>query len=358
MKISYEIRRAKADAEKGLLSYEGVTGVGVGEKIADGEHTGIPSIRVYVREKKVKSDLKKDQIIPEKINGFPTDVIEREFELHSLSVPVESMQLQVDTGRYDPLTGGISLGPCRVIDNHIYAGTLGLIVEDNDTDKPMLLSNFHVMCVDDGWDVGNSMAQPSRIDGGACPSDVVGKLLRAHLGGQVDGAIAEIVNRDHNCRIIEVGRVNGKAVPVHAEPVRKRGRTTRLTHGFVDDVSLSVRINYGDGLGTKILSNQIGISVDSSQSTKFGDHGDSGSIVVNQNNEAIGLYFAGSSDGSSGVANPIGAVFSALNVHLCDKESGPNCKKPHPGNKNTITLDFQIEQTRRYLEALENQKKN
>jgi hypothetical protein len=52
----------------------------------------------------------------------------------------------------------------------------------------------------------------------------------------------------------------------------------------------------------------------------FGDHGDSGSVVVDANNKVVGLYFAGSSDGT-GVANPIAAVLSALNIDLCISKS-------------------------------------
>jgi hypothetical protein len=317
MKINPEIRRAKAAVEKDLLARKGVTGVGVGEKISGGKRTGTACIRVYVKKKLPKSKLAKADVIPAEINGVPTDVIEREFVLHPAAVALDDLRLQVDAATYDPLTGGISIGPCRAVGGYVYVGTLGLVVEDNDTDDPMMLSNFHVMCIDNGWSAGDTMAQPGRPDGGSCPGGIVGELSRAVLGGQVDGAVARITNRGHNCRITEVGNVSGTATAVDAEPVRKRGRTTELTHGFVDDTSLSVTIDYGDGLGNVTLTNQIGIEADLSQSAQFGNNGDSGSVVVNESEEVIGLYFAGTDDGSYGVANPIGAVLSALDVHLC-----------------------------------------
>lgn len=346
MNIDYEIQRTKASVEKELLSLKDVTGVGVGEKIKNGKGTGIPSIRVYVKKKIPKGSLPKDQVIPDEINGIPTDVIERQFVLHPASLSLDDIRLMADSGTYNPLTGGISIGPCRVVDNHIFVGTLGLVVEDNDSDEAMMLSNFHVMCVDSGWNVGDTMVQPGRaFDGGSCPNDVVGELTRASLGGQVDCAIARITNRNHNCQIKDIGQVDGTATAVLNEPVRKRGRTTELTHGFVDDTSLSVSIDYGDGLGTKILTNQIGISVDTSQSTKIGDHGDSGSVVVNQNNKVIGLYFAGSDDGAHGVANPISAVLSALNIHLCTPDRGQTApwldvKRPWDDYATNVFLDM------------------
>lgn len=317
MEISLDLRRIKAAAEKDLLNIEGVTGVGVGEKITAGKRTGIPSIRIYVKKKKPKARLSKGEMIPAEIDGIPTDVIEREFVLHPAKVALTDLQPQVDTTRYGTLTGGTSIGPCRAVGGFIFVGTLGLVVEDNDTGERMMLSNFHVMCIDDGWSVGDTMCQPGRVDGGACPADVVGELARASLGGQVDAAVARITDRTSNCRVTEIGNINGTATAVDGEAVRKRGRTTELTHGFVDDISLTVSIDYEDGLGVVTLSNQIGIEVDTAQSTQFGNSGDSGSVVVNSSGRVIGLYFAGTSDGSYGVANPIDAVLSAMDVRLC-----------------------------------------
>lgn len=312
-----EIRRAKASAEGNLMKLDGVTGVGVGEKITKGKRTGQICIRVYVKKKLPKGRVDKGQLIPDSIDGVPTDVIEREFVLHPAAIALDDLQTLVDTGTYTTLTGGISIGPCRAVGGYVYVGTLGLVVEDNATGDPMMLSNYHVMCIDNGWSVGDTMAQPGRPDGGSCPSDIVGDLTRASLGGQVDGAVARITNRNHNCRITGIGNVSGTATAVLSEAVRKRGRTTELTHGFVDDTSLTVTIDYGAGIGNVTLTNQIGIDVDSAQSAQFGNNGDSGSVVVNSSGKVIGLYFAGTSDGSFGVANPIASVFSALDVSLC-----------------------------------------
>ena len=318
MSAPYDLRRVKSEHEQDLLSRKGVTGVGIGPKITKGKKTDQVSIRIYVKEKKPKSKLTKGELIPETIDGVPTDVIERNFVLHpGLSMKVDELQIHADTGTYNPLVGGISIGPCRTIGGSIYGGTLGCIVEDNGTGDKMLLSNFHVMCVDNTWSAGDTMAQPARIDTGSCPSDIVGALERASLGGQVDCAVASITARNHQCRIEDIGNVAGTALPVQNEPVRKRGRTTGLTHGFVDDLSLSVQIDYGPGIGLVTLTNQIGLEVDTAQSTEFGNSGDSGSVVVNASREVIGLYFAGTPDGTYGVANPIDAVLSALNVSIC-----------------------------------------
>jgi len=322
-----EIRKVKEAVEAELLTQPGVTGVDIGYKYVDGEKTDELAIRVLVEEKKDVKDIPEKEKIPNMIKGVKTDVIQRKFVLHPLGVRLADLERKTDTGTYDPLKGGISIGPCRSVyltppdvdsaDWYVFVGTLGAIVKDDASGDRMLLSNFHVMCVDDGWSVGDTMAQPSRVDGGSCPADVVGELQRASLGGKVDCAVASHTTGGYSCSIVDIGNVTGTATAAVGMAVRKRGRTTELTYGTVDTVDLTVKIDYGNGLGDVTLTNQIGIDVDASQSVQFGDHGDSGSVVVNDDSKVVGLYFAGSEDGTYGAANPIQYVLDALSVSLC-----------------------------------------
>jgi len=320
-----QVHSTKHECEADFLGRSGVTGVGVGYKYVEGERTSEICVQVFVEKK--KKQVAKDEKIPATVDNVKTDVIERVFEPMQRAMPVTELEPLVDTGTYDPLQGGISIGPCRVVGSCIFVGTLGAIVEDVDTNDRMMLSNFHVMCVDNNWSVGDEIAQPRRVDGGSCPSDVVGELRRATLGGEVDGAVATITDRTNQCEIVGIGPVKGKATATLGMKVRKRGRTTELTFGTVDSVALTVNVNYDDadcgisGVGTVTFSNQIGIQVDSSQSTVWGQGGDSGSVVVNDEEKVVGLFFAGSSDGTSGVANPIDSVLSALDVKLCTGKS-------------------------------------
>jgi len=324
MKTYNEIVQVKDTREPEILEREGVTGVDVGYKYVDGKKTDELAIRVYVQKKKPPAELSRSERIPKTMNGVKTDVIERTFVLQPYRIRLDEIEIKADTNHYDPLKGGTSIGPCRAVGGYVYAGTLGAIVKDRDSGDPMLLSNFHVMCVDDGWSVGDDMTQPSRVDGGHCPADTVGALQRASLAGStagggpgVDCAVASHDARDYACEIIDIGEVKGVATATVDMPVRKRGRTTGLTYGTVDTVDLTVKIDYGDGLGDVTLTKQIGIDVDPDKSAKIGDHGDSGSVVVNDDNEVVGLYFAGSDSGDYGVANPIQAVLDALNVEIC-----------------------------------------
>jgi hypothetical protein len=337
----------------------------VGQKQVRGKKTDEMVIIVYVKNKKPLEAVPEGQRIPAEIRGVKTDVVERRFELKHLLVRVEDLRLRADTGTYDPLRGGISIGPCRSVfisgpdvachgvpaaGNYVFVGTLGTFVRDNATGSEMMLSNFHVMALDNAWSAGDAMAQPSLVDGGNCPADVVGQLQRASLGGQVDGAIASHSARGFACEIVDIGAVAGEATATVGMAVRKRGRTTGLTHGTVDDVALSVNIDYCNGLGTVTLTNQIGIAVDTSQSTQFGNGGDSGSVVVDNTRRVVGLYFAGTEDGTYGVANPIQAVMSALNVSICVPPTFKFIDDPTLKFADDPTLKFADDVTRKFAD--------
>ena len=333
------IRPVKQQVEDELLARPGVSGVDIGEKYTGGHPTGRLSIIVFVEEKKPLDHMAEGEAIPPEINGIPTDVVEMRIVPMAVAVPVDDAVLQVDTGTYTPLKGGISMGPCRSIflsppdvptaGNYTFVGTLGAMVRDRSTNAMMGLTNFHVACVDDGWTAGDTMTQPGRPDGGSCPSGNFGTLTRAVLSEHVDGAVVTINStKSTDCSIVDIGAVKGQATAAVNMTVRKRGRTTGLTHGTVGSTDASVSINYGDGLGVRVLKNQVRVNVDSAQSSKFSDHGDSGSVVVTSDNKVIGLLFAGNDvpsnpalSGTISFVNPIQSVLDELDVNLCVQPS-------------------------------------
>jgi hypothetical protein len=302
---------AKEAATSELMDKKNVVGVGVGNKYTDGSKTGELAIVVYVSQKGGR--LAAADRIPDEIDGIPTDVIEADFEPKEKKA-LNDLTPSVDTGTYDPLQGGISIGPCRAIDGFVFTGTLGCIVTDNVTGDKMLLTNHHVAAIDTDWAVGDTQCQPSRVDTGSCPTDVVGTLQRAVIDSSIDGAVISHDARNIDCTIVDIGEVEGTATVAVGDRVRKRGRTTELTVGEVDAVGVSVTVPYDPSIGSVTLNNQIIIGADTTTNPAFGLGGDSGSVVVNDDNEVVGLYFAGNSAGDIGVANPIAAVEAGLDV--------------------------------------------
>ena len=74
-----KVRCVKQQVEDDLLKIPGVVGVDVGFKVIDGKKTDVLAILIYVEEKK---DVHEEHMIPKQIQGIPTDVIQRKFELH------------------------------------------------------------------------------------------------------------------------------------------------------------------------------------------------------------------------------------------------------------------------------------
>jgi hypothetical protein len=65
-----DVQAAVRQAEQELMSKPNVNGVGIGER------NGEPVITVFVTRKLQKSELRPSEIIPERIAGYPTDVVE------------------------------------------------------------------------------------------------------------------------------------------------------------------------------------------------------------------------------------------------------------------------------------------
>lgn len=323
MKANVEAAIAqKATSEQDLLKLPGVNAVDVGYKYVDGKKTDEIAIRVHVSK---KENVAEGETIPKEINGIKTDVIEGTYEAQLVAKQlVQEVDAQADTVKYRPLQGGISIGPNRSVGGYVYAGTLGCFVRDNTNGKTLMLSNFHVMCVNNNWHAGDVMDQPSLIDTGTA-ADGVGTINRAILSAHVDGAVANLnTGIAYRSTIPGIGNINGTGTAVLGAAVRKRGRTTLLTYGFIDGLNGTVNVNY-DALGTRTLTNQIFIKADTSKNPLFSDHGDSGSVIVDANNRVVALLFAG--DGARTIANPIAFVQAELNVTILAKPSKEKLEK-------------------------------
>jgi len=333
--------KVKEANEKMLLNKPNVVGVDVGYKYVGGKRTDEIATRVFVKK---KMTVAQNDAIPDSLNGEVTDVIEEErVELQLLKLPESTVIPQAVTGSYNPLVGGISVGPCRSINGFIYVGTLGSPVQKDGT--YYALSNFHVLAVDDSWKKGDDITQPGRNDGGSCPNDTIGTLDSACLGSKyscnnepVDAATSTTVKRKVSNWILNIGGIQGSTLPTLGTAVRKQGRTTGLTYGTIDGLGRTVSIDYGDGIGTVTLTNQVSIVPDTSRNLRFSDHGDSGSVVVDDNVQVLGLLFAGSSNGSRTYANVFSDVESALGVSINPLSWGPSIQYD-TGGPNAVAMD-------------------
>lgn len=297
----------------------GTTAVDVGYKIQEGKITDQVALRVHVQRKLDDKVAEREGILytstskPKKQGGFAIDVIEAEYS------PAEVQPVEIEAidrrARTDPLVGGISVGNPRIT-----AGTLGAIVWDREDCSVCMLSNWHVLCGSPSCAAGEAIYQPGRSDGGSAP-DTVATLKRFRLDKHNDSALAELNGaRGHSRDIVGLSPIGGISAPALGMEVAKSGRTTGLTEGIIDGVSMSVSINYGGGV-VNTFQDQIHIvprppwpSVDYEVSRG----GDSGSVWIDEDSgKAVGLHFAGENDpaptSENAIANQMEHVAADLN---------------------------------------------
>lgn len=292
-----------------LLSLNHVVGVGYGKKIKDSRKTDEDSIIVMVDRKLPESELKKKDVIPEKLEDFKTDVQEIGI-LKLLEVTLPRKQ------RYRPAPGGVSIGHYKIT-----AGTLGAIVKDNKTGEPLILSNNHVLAnISNGKDgranIGDPILQPGSYDNGNQEKDLIGNLFRFvplepnknifnPVSNIVDCALAKPVDKNAiEDYILEIGKVNEVKEPEVDMKVIKSGRTTGLTEANIKAIDSTVVVNL-DAQREAIFTDQIVADC-------FSEGGDSGSLVLDKDNNAVGLLFAGSDKAT--ICNKITNVMKELDI--------------------------------------------
>jgi hypothetical protein len=232
--------------------------------------------------------------------------------VRAFAPPVDVQMLR---SRCRPLVIG-----CSVAHVTSTAGTLGLIARHSKTNRAVLVSNSHVFAHAGTANIGDGITQPGRADGDAVP---IGSLmdfvaLKSSGSNQVDAAIAvpdPAIELQPN-EILGIGAFTIAAADVLRPnlSVSKLGRTSGLTRGIVTAVEID-NIAMDSEIGTVTFDDQIEIKgVDRA----FSQLGDSGSLVVSDQNQAIGMVFCGNefANGGLGVtyANPLPKIMDAFNM--------------------------------------------
>ena len=223
-------------------------------------------------------------------------------------------------------------------------GTAGFYMrDDNDEPNHYVVSNNHVIGGSNAATIGDIVVQPGTIDLTGLElrlmPNIVSLGAQAKIGelsgfvllqfptpvnvplNRVDAAIArldpDLNNMDDIDRLTYGGCVLGVAEPyvgdqngnlVGSPRVYKVGRTTGYTEGVVTNVAARVSIPYSGG--NAMFVNQIVVEATADNVGPFSDRGDSGSGVLNDRHELVGLLFAGSPERT--LVNPIADVINEL----------------------------------------------
>jgi hypothetical protein len=270
-------------------------------------------------------------MIPATLDSTYTDVVETGI-IRALQTPID---------RHRPAPGGVSVGH-----RDITAGTLGCWVKKDG--QWVLLSNNHVLANSNAAEIGDPILQPGSYDGGRFPEDhiadlqefipinilgmpsdctiannaadilnriskILGSSVRLqpieqqHTENLVDAAIARpLKTEDVGNEILQIGTIQGTVEGALGMAIKKSGRTTGFTTGEIEQVDVTVNVQYGEG--------KIAMFADQLMAGAMSQGGDSGSAVLDESNNLVGLLFAGSD--TSTIMNRIQNVFSTLGVSL------------------------------------------
>lgn len=284
-----------------------IVGFGFGPKVTMSTSQNIDALRVYVRQKKPKRDLATIEIIPDEINGIPTDVeAVGDIVAHASTVWTSS------TNAF----GGDSVGHFNIT-----AGTIGCVVRKRsiDSEDRYILSNNHVLADSNAAKIGDDILHPGPIDGVNPPKiATLAEFQAIDMSGgpnTMDAAIAKLCEPSGVNPEIRggIGVVQGVKAAVIYGSVRKHGRTTGHTVGVIRDVSADIRVRFGRKMVE--FEDQIAIVGVQGQGTPFSSGGDSGSLIVDAvSKEAVGLLFAGG--GHTTFANHIDSVLAHFDIEI------------------------------------------
>ena len=320
-----KLAAAQIEKETEILDLPNVVGVALGTKQVKDEDTEKPCVTAFVSAKLDPAFLSKDQMVPSNVNEFPTDVVETGFIFAGDIVPEADVSLEYAerparaeapppvhmeapgalaatsttlTRRVRPAMGGYSCGHYKITAGTIATCCYDLSPFPSVPGKYYILSNNHVLANSNAASLGDPILQPGPFDGGHLPADVIARLTRYvpiqfHTPttkplNLVDAAIAEGNFHDLNREVYWGGHVKALyTAPKVNDIVQKTGRTTGFTTGRVTNINATVDVNYGGGRIAR-FRNQI-------VTTRMGAPGDSGSLIMNRDEHAVGLLFAGSS---------------------------------------------------------------
>jgi len=241
---------------------------------------GDDEVLVLVEKKEPLSALAEDDVVPPRLDGCDTDVVE--------------------AGKITPMAQvGASIGL-----RDAGTGTLGGIVRDEH--RHYILTNNHVAADSNRARALANIHHPGPADG---LGNQIGRLARFEpiffgSDNHIDAALVEVnVNSLTNAR----GYFPRWTITARVGwTVRKVGRTTGLTTGKVIGRNATVNIDFGSQ-GTARFVGQI-------LTDNMLEPGDSGSVLASRGGYAVGLSFAGSSTIS--VHTPISTVLRALAVRF------------------------------------------
>lgn len=284
---------AQQNHQDRILAIDGVTGIGLGLKRSDGELTDQHAIIVFVEDQATLNRFIADGVIPDTLDGIPTDLVVGGHPKPATPDPLQDKQR--------PLFGGLQIQAGGL------NGTLGFLANTNGG-ATVAVTNEHVIGAVD------------TVVGQASTGNRIGVTGLSKLNQAVDAAYVsldpgvttsgQIGKRDANGdqQLVSVAGTFTPGLGNLPYPVWKTGRSTATTYGNVTIINTAV--NHPGGGGIQMTGQLI---VDGG-TAPMAASGDSGSAIVDDSNDITALLWGIIPNTNNAVASPIAAVEADLNL--------------------------------------------
>lgn len=306
-----QMHDAKEMAVDSLLRgrpYSNIVGVGMGRKVVDQKATDIRCLRIYVQSKRERDYVSPAAFVPECFGGIKTDIIEVGL-LGRAGKPGQTRDNEPGKG-VGP-GSSIRLKTIRPNVDQGAGGTLGAVVKDAHNNNYILSCN-HVLAVNGRVPLeGASIVTPALSNTPHKIADPSKWFIPLEDGTSncVDCAIVPAGNDVvPNFRTTTLDAKDPIGEADRGQKVQKDGAVTGLTHGTIVDLNADLFVQYR--FGAFLLRDQI--IIDGGDGNDFAADGDSGTVVVNAEHQAVGLVFAEA--GRFAVACPLADVFEQLSA--------------------------------------------
>lgn len=325
------VRQAAAANRERLLARTDVIAVARGRRTVGGVDTGERCVKVFVPRKLPPEALSPARLLPASVAAPDDPPVLVDVEemaqptvppLHrataaALMAPPAGGLIEELRDPQRPLRGGVSLAHYA-----FPTGTLAVGARDNRFSGAVYaLSCNHVLARSNLGLVGDVILQPAPGDGGCYPAAAVARLARYvplrfnGPGNLVDAALGYAPPGLVASDVYWLGRppaVRRAAGIRTGEPVVKVGRTTGLTRGRVVAVEASLKLTYVVAFVAlaAVFHGQI-------ITTDMCGYGDSGSLLLDEQDNAVGMLFSGSPTHT--IYNPAEFVQRELGVTVAER---------------------------------------
>lgn len=274
-------RAALRRARPRLMNIPGVQAVAVGFKEVAGQRTDIPAIVVFVRHKRPVGP---GMMVPARLHGVATDVVNRRFSARAAAVDPSDLQ--------NPMIAGAAIASAAAPAGF---GSVGCYIVTTGRQVPYIPAGLYMATAQHVLRAASATApdvlQPNWTQPGAPPADYTcGVWVAGFNDPATDCAVVDITTRETINSIPDANgdlvQIRGIATAEVGQAVFKYGAATSWTSGTIRYVDLTTSdANIVEAVYVEAVAGQV-----------WADAGDSGAVAVTEDDLLIVAMLAAVDD--------------------------------------------------------------